>query len=223
MKKKDTKSPEQRPRIKRVAMPAISLEKKDVLALREGLLTLLRVPMVPQPPLGTVKVLPVNDTCEWFYYAIEDVLAREITGGFLESYKPHSEIPESFTTPYGKKGFVIKVKEDYREIRGKPIYKADKEPLFNEWSKAFMMPDEFVRYGMEVVNIAGERLQAIKAKDVVNVLGFSKSDLAYPDEPHKDYQLHWDHQFAGSANAYDKNPWVWSVRVRLKEMDDAVA
>lgn len=107
--------------------------------------------------------------------------------------------------------------EDWREIPGMMVYRADEErPYEGEqpvWRPAIHMPRWASRILLEVTGVRVERLRVISAADAVaEGIDLYFHDSWHPSNQIGAYRRLWES--INGAGSWDANPWVWVIEFR---------
>lgn len=130
--------------------------------------------------------------------------------------------------PYGKPGDLIWVRETFspkdqsEEPPGdKYWYKADyakHDQEFTKWKSPRFMPKIAARLWLEITGIKVERLQEISREDALSegIYRNLQEPAKYTNDPVYSFQTLWDSINSKRGFGWNKNPWVWVVKFKIK-------
>lgn len=127
---------------------------------------------------------------------------------------------------YGKPGDRLWVREAWNFISDEIIvlaYRADDETQIDKWRSPILMPREASRITLEIIDVRVERLQEIKAIEVISEgiqfeqhAEFENGGLTPCDEI-RAWQMFadgWDKLNAKRGFSWDSNPWVGVIEFK---------
>ena len=125
--------------------------------------------------------------------------------------------------PYGGIGDVLWVRETWKEIDGRFIYKAD--PFLTQeeidsaiyanipkWKPSIHMPKSACRLKLRITNIRVERLNDISRGDAMQE-GCPFPNVARENDPVNWFIYLWES--INGKESWNKNPWVWVIEFEV--------
>ncbi len=200
-----------------------------VRAILSGRKTQTRRIMKVQPPTDRHQLLHIMDSTDRRRVGKSHwaVLNAEKTS-VIESDKKY------FSSPYGKPGDRLWVRETWRQFQsvdecgcsespcgcpdnGSAIFRADGSDSEAKWRPSIHMPRWATRITLEITDVRVDRLQDIseadaKAEGVMSEQEAAASGLAWFDKPRRAFWFLW--KAINGTDSWDANPWVWVIEFR---------
>lgn len=185
--------------------------RESIPGLQSGAKTQSRRVVRPQP--GPTRLLDHNGT-------LVEVTDRGFARWLEESRQ------RTLRCPYGVPGDLIWVKEAFALLGKQTIYRADKlsqtegysHVIRNggRWKSPRFMPKVAARIWLELTGVRVERLQNIRAGDVIREGFFDQEGLGRSKAA---FSAIWDELNAKRGFPWESNPWVWVLEFRRCERD----
>ena len=138
------------------------------------------------------------------------------------------------SSPYGKRGDYLWVRETFQTLEAKIIYGASppKPYVYKDirWKPSIHMPRRASRLTLKITNVRVERLQDI-SEDDAQAEGIPPAEIGKcryvptsGERTRAAVRFHdlWDSINASRGHGWDKNPWVWVIcfEVIRKNIDE---
>lgn len=177
----------------------------------DGLKTMTRRVIVPQPTRGAWNATAEHPSYGWFWKKLYQTWDGE--EGFFRRLLEQC--------PYGQVGDRLWVRETWAEQGGDIYYKADwgnNKPvnMFYDrikWRSSRFMPRWASRINLEITGIRVERLQEISREDIAREgCPWQRGDGPWDDieNARRWFRELWD-SLNGKRYPWSMNPWVWVV------------
>ena len=188
----------------------------ELAALRDGNLSLILRPVVPQPPENAVDACYIGEyehgpgvahTFGWFFPG----------GRFLWP----CDLKDRSPCPLGQPGDVLAVREEWAlDDCRRPFYRIDGAHLLgpnpmreSEWQPADTMPDWAVRYRPRVASVRCLRVQELSDADVLATGHIEGRTLGAPLRARMRNLLHYHRMRKDDDPDWSGNPYIWAVSV----------
>ena len=197
-------------------MKSIKFNTPMIRAVLDGLKTVTRRPVKPQPPARTSNGTP--------YTGFQKTTLPCSEGFDLTAYIDNPLYIGD--CPFGKVGDKLYVQETFypsMTTSGKIIYKADfvskKTADYFVWKPSVHMTQELSRITLEITNIRVERIQDMREGDVISEGINAPEMIRTPGESVKlwaDFKELWDSIYEEKGFEWEINPFVWVLEFKAE-------